>query len=54
MARHILIEELRLTAYAPRGLPAREYDAMQQTLDGPLFHDPLHRAVRRLVRRHPA
>ena len=54
MAKHILIEEFHLTAYAPRGLPAQEYDAMRQALDDPRFHARLHRAVRRVACRHPA
>jgi len=43
-----------VTVYAPRGLPAQEYDAMRQTLDDRPFHDQLRRAVRRVARRHPA
>jgi hypothetical protein len=54
VAKHILVEGFHVTFYAPRGLPAQEYDAMRQTLDDPLFHTLLRRAVRRLVRRHPA
>jgi hypothetical protein len=53
VAEHIQIEEFRLTVYAPRGLPAPEYDAMRQALGDPLFHDRLRRAVRRIARRRP-
>jgi hypothetical protein len=54
VARHILIEEFHLTVYAPRGLPAQEYDAMRQTLDDSLCHARLRRTFHRVVRRHPA
>jgi hypothetical protein len=54
VAKHILIEEFRLAVYAPRGLPAQDYEAMRQALDDPLFHARLRRAVRRVAHRHPA
>jgi hypothetical protein len=53
VAKRIQIEQFHLIVYAPRGLPAPEYDAMQQALDDPLFHDRLRRAVRRRPSRHP-
>ena len=54
MAKHIQMEELHLTVYAPRGLPAQEYDARRQALDDLLFHARLRPAIRRVARRHPA
>ena len=53
MAKGILMEELHVTAYAPRGLPAAEYDAMRQVLTDAGFLTVLRRAVRRVFRRHP-
>ena len=47
-----MMEEFHLTVFAPRGLPALEYDTMRQTLDDPHFHAELDRAVR--GRRPPA
>ena len=53
MAKGILMEELHVTAYARRGLPAAEYDAMRQVLTDAGFLTVLRRAVRRVFRRHP-
>ena len=53
MAKGILLEELHVTAYAARGLPAAEYDAMRQALTDAGFLAALRRAVRRVSRRHP-
>jgi hypothetical protein len=50
VARHILMDELHVSVYAPRGLPAGEYDAVRLTLDGPRFRRRLKRAVRRVPR----
>jgi hypothetical protein len=33
----LLLEAFHLTVYAPRGLSAQAYDALQQALDDPLF-----------------
>jgi hypothetical protein len=49
-----MMEAFHLTVFAPRGLPALEYDTMRQTLDDPHFHAERDRAVRGVVRRHPA
>ena len=48
------MEESHLTVYAPRGLPAGEYGAMQPTLDAPVFLTRLRRIFRRVVRRYLA
>ena len=53
MAKGILMEELHVTAYAARGLPAAEYDAMRQVLTDAGFLAALRRALRRVFRRHP-
>ena len=53
MAKGILMEEFHVTAYAARGLPTAEYDAMRQVLTDAGFLAALRRAVRRVFRRHP-
>ena len=53
MAKGILMEEWHVSVYAPRGLPAAEYDAMRQVLTDAGFLTALRRAVRRVFRRHP-
>ena len=53
VAKCILMEAFHLTVYAPRGLPAQEFDAMRQALDDPLFHARLRRIFRRVACRHP-
>jgi hypothetical protein len=54
VAKHSLIEELHLTACAPRGLSVQADDALRQALDDSLFHARLRRAARRVACRHPA
>ena len=54
MAKGILIEEFHLPVYAPRGLPAHEYDSIRRTLDDAHFRVGLRRAVRRFCRRQPS
>ena len=54
MARGILMEAFHLPVYAPRGLPAHEYDSIRHTLDDAHFRVGLRRAVRRFCRRHPS
>ena len=54
MARFILMDELHLTFYAPCGLPEADYDAITRALSGRRLRRRLLRAVRRVLRRHPA
>jgi hypothetical protein len=54
MAQTILIDELHVSVRAPRGLPDSEYVSMRRTLDDWRFRTELHRAVRSVVRHHPA
>jgi hypothetical protein len=54
VARRILVEEFHLTVYAPRSLATGEYDALRQALDDPLFRARLRRAIRGVIRTHPA
>ena len=54
MGKHIQIEEVRLTAYVPRGLSAQAYDALRQALDDPSLHARLRRIFHRVARQHPA
>jgi hypothetical protein len=53
VAKGILMEEFHVSVYAPRGLPAVEYDAMRQVLTDAGFLAALRLAVRRVFRRHP-
>ncbi len=51
MAKLVLIEELHVTVYVPRDLPAHEADDVRRTLNDPAFEAGLLRAVRRVFRR---
>ena len=53
MARRIQMDEIHLTAYAPGGLSAPEYEAIRRALDDPRLHTALARAARRVLRRSP-
>jgi hypothetical protein len=52
VAKRSLMEQVHLSVFAPSGLPAHEYDAIRQALDGPRLHTQLRRAVGHLIRRH--
>ena len=54
MARVILMDELHVELFAPRGLTEAEYNAIHQALDTPTFRADLTRAVRQLLRRDPS
>jgi hypothetical protein len=54
MARFILVEEIHLSIYVPHGLPAAEDQAIRATLIDTRFHAELRRAIRKVVRHHPA
>jgi hypothetical protein len=54
MSRDLLIEELHISVYVPRGLPEAEYEAIRQTLDDARFQARLRRAVRHVVRQYPS
>ena len=48
------MDEFHATAFAPRGPPAAEYEAIRRTLDGWRIRAGLKRAVRRVLRRFAA
>jgi hypothetical protein len=54
VAKQMVMDEFHLTLFVPRGLSTAEYDAIRQTLDDPHFHAELRRAIRQVIRRHPA
>jgi hypothetical protein len=54
MARAVKMDQFHLTIYVPQGLAPAEYDAIRRTLDDARFHAVLRRAVRKVVRAHPA
>jgi len=52
MPDDLLLEQLHVSVFVPRRLPARETDAMRQTLAGKRFRARLLRAVRALFREY--
>ncbi len=54
MAKMVVIEELHVTVYVPRDLPANEADDVRRTLGDPAFEARLLRALKRVFRREAA
>jgi hypothetical protein len=50
----LLLDEIHVTSYAPRGLSPPKCDAIRQALDGARLRAALRRAARAILRRHPA
>ena len=53
MAKAILMDEIHLTVFAPRGLREEEYDAIRRILTDRCFRGDLRRTVGEVVRRYP-
>ena len=54
MAKAILMDEIHVTLFAPRGLREEEYDVIHRTLTDRRFRRDLRRTVGEVVRRYPA
>jgi hypothetical protein len=54
MAQAILMDEIHVTLFAPRGLREEEYDAICRILTDRCFRGDLRRTVGEVVRRYPA
>ena len=54
MAKAIVMDEIHLTVFAPRGLREEEYDAIHRALTDRRFRGDLRRTVEEVVRRYPA
>ena len=54
MSGHLVIEEFHVTVSVRRGLPDRACRAVRRVLGGRGFRTELSRAVRVVIRRHPA
>ena len=54
MTRSILIDEIHLQVYAPRGLPEAESERIVQFLNRPRLLTRLRAAVQGVLRQHPA
>lgn len=53
MPKHILVEELYLSFFLPKRLPAKQQAAIRKTLRKPGFQVALHRAVEVVTQRRP-
>jgi hypothetical protein len=53
MAKAILMDEIHVTLFAPRGLRKQEYDAIRGILTERCFRGDLRRTVGDVVRRYP-
>ena len=53
MAKAILMDEIHVTLFAPRGLREEEYDVIHRTLTDRRFRGDLGRTVGEVVRRYP-
>jgi hypothetical protein len=54
MAKAILMDEIHVTLFAPRGLRGEEYDAIHRTLTDRRFRGDPRRTVGEVVRRYPS
>jgi hypothetical protein len=54
MPADLVIEEVHITVFVARGLPAPEYRAIRRTLAGTSFRTRLKRAVDDVVRGYPS
>jgi hypothetical protein len=54
MNKVILIDEFRVTFFAPDGLRAGQYDRINRALDGARYRARLSRIIRGFCRRYPA
>jgi hypothetical protein len=54
MVKTILMDEVHLTMFAPRGLREEEYNAIHRALTDRRLRGDLRRTVAEVVRRYPA
>ncbi len=54
MAKTLLMDELHISIYAPRGLPDWDYEAIYRTLKSAGLQRQIRTAVKAALRRYPA